>query len=570
MTRMQVVEIPDQSPKLDVASTVNTMEASKPIGVKWDNICVKLGAKEILKSITGFASPGEIVAIMGPSGSGKTTLLNTLTGRIHPDAWTGSLTVNQKEFDPQKWGNHRAYVEQRDSVLTALTPREILTFSASLRLEDPGDIVQKTLDLLDLTDCADTQCGDQAKGGISGGQLKRVCIARDLIVNPSVILLDEPTSGLDNYNALKVLQILRRLCDNLKTTVILTIHQPNGAIGLNIDRFVYMHHGEIYCQGTLEEMRKFVSLEGHPCPDYEILTDHLMNLSMEVEPEKLDAWKSKSVDMLISLPESFPSGGLSEAKNWESRFMRQIESLLIRQWYVDIRGDDFIAIFLVPIFISVFSCGIQWDAANSSSYNYQFATVTLVILLGFVTAMLPLKTFISEILIFSAEISTGTYSRNAYFTAKYIAIIIKIFVITVIALVIGYYMLGLKGNFGMLLLWTFVLGYVGSGWVAALGLYAGTMEGAIEVFDAVITPQMMIAWVNLPKSLQWLEYLASMKAAMFLCQLEEANDATLAEWGTAAKRDDYTRYVVILVVHMFLVTALAYWALYYRATILYK
>ena len=69
----------------------------------------------------------------------------------------------------------------------------------------------------------------------------------------------------------------------------------------------------------------------------------------------------------------------------------------------------------------------------------------------------------------------------------------------------SYYMLSFKGNLMPLIFWVFLLGYTCSGWVAALGIFAGSMESVMEVFDLVITPQMMVAWVNLPSGLKFLE-----------------------------------------------------------------
>lgn len=107
---------------------------------------------------------------------------------------------------------------QDDLLMATMTVREAILFSARLRLpattslEEKQRRVNQVIDLLHLNNCADTMIGSAlAKGGISGGEKKRVAIGMELITNPSLLFLDEPTTGLDTYTAYSVVSTISSL-----------------------------------------------------------------------------------------------------------------------------------------------------------------------------------------------------------------------------------------------------------------------------------------------------------------------------------------------------------------------
>jgi len=127
------------------------------------------------------------------------------------------------------------FVEQEDVVIPQLTVGASLRFLAELRFglgsAEATARVQELLQLLQLENVADTKVGTQgASERISGGQKKRLCIARELLSDPRLLLCDEPTSGLDSAMADQVVESLRRLCDTGKVSVIAAIHQPSTSI----------------------------------------------------------------------------------------------------------------------------------------------------------------------------------------------------------------------------------------------------------------------------------------------------------------------------------------------------
>jgi ABC-type lipoprotein export system ATPase subunit len=141
---------------------------------------------------------GEVCAIMGPSGAGKSSLLNVLAGRSSPApgiSIEGKVEVGGKVINPVAFRKNIAYVMQDDALMATATPREALTFSATMRLPSTvplqkiNELVEKLLDELGLTICADVMIGGALIKGISGGQRKRTSVGVELITNPSVSYL---------------------------------------------------------------------------------------------------------------------------------------------------------------------------------------------------------------------------------------------------------------------------------------------------------------------------------------------------------------------------------------------
>eukprot|EP00358_Blepharisma_japonicum_P007219 CAMPEP_0202943444 /NCGR_PEP_ID=MMETSP1395-20130829/3892_1 /ASSEMBLY_ACC=CAM_ASM_000871 /TAXON_ID=5961 /ORGANISM="Blepharisma japonicum, Strain Stock R1072" /LENGTH=158 /DNA_ID=CAMNT_0049640929 /DNA_START=12 /DNA_END=489 /DNA_ORIENTATION=- len=153
----------------------------------------------ILKSVSGYANPGEFLAIMGASGSGKTTLLNILANRVRSGnkaEMTGTISANGKDTREFNISKYAAYVTQDDVLLPALTPRDCLMFYAKLRRpgtdKERHEKVEEILNDLNISGIADNLIGNAIIKGISGGEKKRVCIGIELMSDPCIIMLDEP------------------------------------------------------------------------------------------------------------------------------------------------------------------------------------------------------------------------------------------------------------------------------------------------------------------------------------------------------------------------------------------
>jgi len=188
------------------------------------------GEKQILRDTNGFVMPGDMIALMGPSGAGKSTLLDVLANKKRG----GRLDIAQQLFNGRdrdaNFNRMAGYCEQFNSHMACLTVREALEFACELRLDDSIPKIQKdlivdqTLDELELFELADKTIGDQFDG-ISSEAAKKLTIAVELVMRPTLLFLDEPTTGLDSAAAITVMQLVQKLSKK-GMSVICTIHQP--------------------------------------------------------------------------------------------------------------------------------------------------------------------------------------------------------------------------------------------------------------------------------------------------------------------------------------------------------
>ncbi|KAJ3184057.1 hypothetical protein HDU85_001908 [Gaertneriomyces sp. JEL0708] len=213
----------------------------------------------ILSDVSLYFPPGSFNAIMGPSGAGKTSLMNLLTGKvIHPVSskriFLGSMSLNHTPL--QKLKQLLGYVEQTDCPYSSMTVRTVLRSAALCLL--PSDMndneksrrVDEVVDMVNLSSCLDTPIlPPGTPGGISGGQLRRVTIALQLLKMPPILYLDEPTSGLDAETSYEIVQCLKRISLTGRHSVILTIHMPRREIWDAFDQVVIMASGRVCAAG---------------------------------------------------------------------------------------------------------------------------------------------------------------------------------------------------------------------------------------------------------------------------------------------------------------------------------
>jgi len=236
--------------------------------------------KVILDDVSGYAIPGEVMALMGPSGSGKTSLLNVLSGRSqHND---GDITVDgvkAKGGVMKRLKRKIAYVKQNDVFFGHLTVRDQLTYTALLRLPSSTSKMEKhaevdrILHILRLEKCADTPINF-----ISGGERKRVNIGTEMLTDPAVIMLDEPTSGLDSTSAVALMSTLHGLAKENGKTIITSIHQPSSAVFQSFDRLMLLADGHVVYFGTPADSLSYLNRLTLDCPDGYNAADHWMDL----------------------------------------------------------------------------------------------------------------------------------------------------------------------------------------------------------------------------------------------------------------------------------------------------
>ncbi|MGH9513924.1 MAG: ABC transporter ATP-binding protein [Terriglobales bacterium] len=219
---------------MSTATLPNTATQTKVVRVHNVSKVFKRDAFEVkaLDDVSIEIAQGEFLALMGPSGSGKTTLLNMIAAIDKPTS--GELLVlgeNVFRFSDSQsahWRNvHIGYVFQTFNlipVLTAFENVELPLLLTKLSSQQRRDHVMTALKLVGLED----RVGHLPKQ-LSGGQEQRVAIARAIVSDPTLLLADEPTGDLDSNSATEILDILKRLNEAFKKTVIMVTHDPHAA-----------------------------------------------------------------------------------------------------------------------------------------------------------------------------------------------------------------------------------------------------------------------------------------------------------------------------------------------------
>lgn len=177
--------------------------------------------------------PGELVEIEGRSGSGKSTLLNMLAGLLTPTAGTVCLdgTDLYQLPDPELSrlrNRHIGVIPQGQTGLKALTVRENILLPASLWGNAADETyAEELMERVGIRPLADAYPDE-----LSGGELRRMAIARGLVLHQEILLADEPTADLDDENTRNVLELLRQCADEGKAVLLVT-HEPEAAAYAN-------------------------------------------------------------------------------------------------------------------------------------------------------------------------------------------------------------------------------------------------------------------------------------------------------------------------------------------------
>ncbi|MBF0289593.1 MAG: LPS export ABC transporter ATP-binding protein [SAR324 cluster bacterium] len=209
-------------------------------------------SRHVVKGISIEVNQGEVVGLLGPNGAGKTTSFYMITGVIRPDG--GEIALDDKDITNLSM-HHRArvglgYLPQERSIFRKLTVEQnLLAVMELLHLAKEEkrarlDTLLKELGIAHIR---------QLKGyALSGGESRRVEIARSLVMNPSFILLDEPFAGVDPIAVLDIQEIIRHLKEK-NIGVLITDHNVRETFGI-IDHGYIMNEGELLAHGTPEEL----------------------------------------------------------------------------------------------------------------------------------------------------------------------------------------------------------------------------------------------------------------------------------------------------------------------------
>ena len=226
--------------------------------IEFRKVCKSFGKLVVLDNLDLSIEAGKCLVVLGASGTGKSVLLKHIVGLLRPDS--GEVYFSDQRIDnmpPRQLDEIRSnfgFLFQMGALFDSMTVAENVAFPiaehTNKSAEEVAQIAQRTLALVGLPDS-----GPMMPAELSGGQRKRVGLARAIAMDPKVILYDEPTTGLDPIRSDVINELIIKLQRELHVTSIVVTHDMHSAFKV-ADRIVMLDKGKFIFDGTADEIRK--------------------------------------------------------------------------------------------------------------------------------------------------------------------------------------------------------------------------------------------------------------------------------------------------------------------------
>ncbi|MEG6521777.1 ABC transporter ATP-binding protein [Desulfotomaculum sp. 1211_IL3151] len=211
------------------------------------------GRLEVLKGIDIDINCGELVGYLGPNGSGKTTTLNIISGIIKPDKGTVKILGADVLCEYEKVGSSVSVVFENHGLYPKLTAGENLEYFARLKGAPKGVLrkyVDNALSSVELLEKKNTLVSTFSKG-----MMRRLAIARALILDPRILILDEPFDGIDISSRYSLIQLLKNWIQKPEKCILLTSHSMADIEAL-CNKLVIIHQGRILTSDTISSLQE--------------------------------------------------------------------------------------------------------------------------------------------------------------------------------------------------------------------------------------------------------------------------------------------------------------------------
>jgi multidrug/hemolysin transport system ATP-binding protein len=260
-----------------------------------------------IKAVDGLnfsVKEGELFAFLGQNGAGKSTTISIICGRLAKDS--GSVTISGFDIDKSinDIKSEIGVVFQNSALDNPLSVKENLKSRASLYGIHGRDFEKRLAEISELLELDELLKRPLDK--LSGGQKRRIDIARAILHKPKILILDEPTTGLDPQTRKTVWNVVRKLQQDENMTVFLTTHYMEEAA--NADNVIILDHGHIAAEGTPHELKN--KYTGDYITLYNVSVDEVKTLGRDFEEMK-DAFKvfvkntKEATELITKHPEIF-------------------------------------------------------------------------------------------------------------------------------------------------------------------------------------------------------------------------------------------------------------------------
>jgi phospholipid/cholesterol/gamma-HCH transport system ATP-binding protein len=224
-----------------------------------DKLCKQFGNNKVLDNFDLTVYNEENVVVLGKSGSGKSVLIKCIIGLLRPEHGkiiVSGADITQLEHEQMdKMRTKIGFLFQGNAIYDSMTVRENLEFPLRRRWikmsqAQINNLVAEALENVKLSHTVDMMPSE-----LSGGMLKRIALARTMILKPEIILYDEPTSGLDPVTAREIENLILDIRQKYHTTSIIISHDMN-CVKKTADRIVLLLEGKCYATGSYTDFKR--------------------------------------------------------------------------------------------------------------------------------------------------------------------------------------------------------------------------------------------------------------------------------------------------------------------------
>ena len=459
----------------------------------------------LLDGIDLVIEPGEFVVIFGTSGSGKSTLLDSLNGRR--PATSGRVLYNGVDLY-DSFAAFRAgigYVPQQDIVHRKITIRNALRYTARLRLPpdtSPGEIaahIDRVLQRVGLLDKGNLAVDTPEP--LSGGQLKRVNLAVELVANPNVLFLDEATSGLDAGTDKKMMRLFAELAADGKTVICVTHTLENVS---NCHLVTLLHQGVLVYYGPPGDVCEYFGI-GRLSEVYERLDGqdaHAWGQRFRASPHYHRFVASRLSADTASRPalavHSGKSPAITGSRGWGN--LRQTWTLTRR--YLDLLRSDRLnlAVLLLQAPLIALVVGAIFDPSGTMLERAQtHGQITFVLVLSAIWfgGINSCREIVKELPVYLRERAV-VLRIPPYMLSKLLPLAALCAIQCLSFLAIVTLMIDFPGPFFERLLTLFLAGFAATGMGLAVSAFVATNDKAIAALPLLLIPQFILSNAVVP------------------------------------------------------------------------
>ena len=213
------------------------------------------GRRRVVDGVNLHVDKAEIVGLLGPNGAGKSTSFRMICGMVEPDRGSvfldGTDVTDWPMFRRARDG-HMGYLPQEPSVFKKLTVEQNISALLELLGMDRSARKHRTQQLLEEFNI--THIRKSRAAGLSGGERRRLEIARCLVSDPKIVMLDEPFAGIDPVTVQSIQSVIKQLRDG-GISVLITDHAAREILG-TVDRCYVIYQGQVLIDGTPDEVKE--------------------------------------------------------------------------------------------------------------------------------------------------------------------------------------------------------------------------------------------------------------------------------------------------------------------------